>query len=189
MGCPKQLLLFGDRPAVACCLASLQQAGIGDVVLVTGPGGDAVREAARGFPVTFALNRDPGTGMAGSVRAALPLIRHGNESVLVYPCDHPLVLPGTLSSLFREAGNRPWQIIIPRYQGRNGHPVIFPRALLDEIFRKPTLRHIIREHPANVSVVDTDDAGVVLDMDTPEEYRIARDLFASRAGTAAGRMA
>jgi len=56
------------------------------------------------------------------------------------------------------------------YEGRKGHPTLFPRAILEEIAALPTLRDVVRKDPARVREIDVGDEGVILEMDTPEEY-------------------
>jgi molybdenum cofactor cytidylyltransferase len=155
-------------------------AGIGDIVIVTGQEGDAVRQVARQFPVTVVVNRKEGEDMAASVRSGLARVSGGSEGVFVFPCDHPLVQSATLDTMIREFSgdlHRFDRIIIPRYHGRNGHPTLFPRALIDEIKIVPTLREVIGNHPDRVFRLEVDDEGVVLEMNTPEEYRVVLAHF------------
>jgi molybdenum cofactor cytidylyltransferase len=171
MGQPKQLLPIGDRPAIAHCLRSITGAGIRDVIVVTGPAGDAVRQAIRGFPVNVAVNAATGSDMAGSVMAGLVRVRPATDGVFVFPCDHPLVTPETLRSMMVAFAAGPGRIIVPRYLERTGHPALFPRAFLEELRKVPTLRDIVWRRPDRVYRLDVDDEGVVLDMDTPEDYQ------------------
>jgi molybdenum cofactor cytidylyltransferase len=73
-------------------------------------------------------------------------------------------------------------IIIPSFRGRRGHPVLFPTAVIGEIFGAATLRDIVRRDPERVQVVEVEDEGVILDLDTGEDYRRAVELFLARAG-------
>ena len=59
----------------------------------------------------------------------------------------------------------------PTFQDRRGHPTLFPKALLAEIYQGFNLREIIGRHPDKVTLLPVEDEGVVLDMDTPEDYR------------------
>ena len=69
----------------------------------------------------------------------------------------------------------------PRYEGRNGHPLGIAASLLPEIFTLDLARGLkqLRErHAAQLVELDVDDAGAVLDVDTPEDFR-ALELSAS----------
>jgi CTP:molybdopterin cytidylyltransferase MocA len=171
MGRCKQLLPLPDRPAVVRCVETILAAGVDEVVVVIGPGGEAVAQAIAALPVTLVRNEDPESDMAGSVRVGLAALGGGTERIFVCLCDHPLVAPQTLAAMRRRGAERPEAIVIPCYRGRKGHPTLFPRALLAEIASLPTLREVIGRHREMVSLLETEDEGTVLDMDTWEDYQ------------------
>ncbi len=171
MGRPKQLLDLNGRPVVAACLETIIGAGIKDVVVVVGPGGSEIGRVAGAFPVTVVENEDPETDMAQSVRVGLGKVSREASGVLVCLCDHPLIMPETMAMLCAVHAGGGGGIIIPCYRGRKGHPTLFARALLEEMGTLLTLRDIIERHGDAVRLVDVEDEGTVLDMDTWEEYR------------------
>jgi molybdenum cofactor cytidylyltransferase len=65
-------------------------------------------------------------------------------------------------------------IVIPRYQGKRGHPVLFARALFGELLAAPLdqgAKVVVNAHRGETLEIDTDDIGVTIDIDTPDEYR------------------
>ena len=187
MGQQKLLLPLGDRPVIVRCIDTIRRAGIDNVVVVTGPEGGAVRNAIVNLPVTVVTNTDRESDMAGSVRAGLNAIGEAADSVFVCLGDHPLVSPATFAAMqgiYRAAAPG---IVVPRYLGRKGHPVLFPRPLLERIREVPTLRDILIAHHGTLRLLDLYDEGVVIDMDTPQDYREVRLRF-SAADAAARRM-
>jgi CTP:molybdopterin cytidylyltransferase MocA len=54
--------------------------------------------------------------------------------------------------------------------------VLFPRAALDGIAAGLTLRAVRDGWPGGVRQVDVADEGVVIDVDTPEEYQRAKGI-------------
>ena len=172
MGRPKQLLPVGDRPSVVRCVETLRHAGVAEVVVVVAAGatGDAVARAVTPLGATVTTNPDAGSDMAGSIRVALAAADPSASGVLVALCDHPLVAPETVSALCAEHAQHPDAILVPVYEGRKGHPTLFPWTILNEIATLPTLRDVVRKDPARVREIDVGDEGVVLEMDTPEEY-------------------
>jgi molybdenum cofactor cytidylyltransferase len=65
-------------------------------------------------------------------------------------------------------------IIIPSFQGRHGHPVIFHRRYKRELLNlKGDVggRSIIERHPGDIRVVPIKSIGVVKDIDTWQDYR------------------
>ncbi len=169
MGRSKPLLPLGDRTVIAHCIESIRQAGIGTVIVVTGPEGNDIRDAVRDLPVTLVINPLPGSEMVDSVRAGLAETGHA-EGIFVCLSDYPLVSPETYSAMLSAFREGPGRIVIPQYHGRKGHPVLFPREVLREVTTAATLRGIIANHPDDVHIVDVTDEGTLIDMDTPQDY-------------------
>ncbi|MGE5843348.1 MAG: nucleotidyltransferase family protein [Syntrophaceae bacterium] len=171
MGAPKPLLPIRGRPAVVRCLECLRDSQVPDIVVVVNPEGGAIAEAAGEFPVRVAVNELPGSDMAESVKAGLSLVDRDATGVLVCLCDHPLVSPETIAAMASAHSRMPGAIVIPAWRGRRGHPTLFPRLLLEGLETFATLRDIIGHHDSEISILDVNDEGVVLDMDTPEDYQ------------------
>ncbi len=170
MGRTKQLLPLGDKPAVRHCLDSLMEAGVREIVVVINACGNGLAGHLRGLPVAVAVNENADSDMAESVRTGIKRLRKSSSAVLICLSDHPLVAPETIETIAYEHQTSPNAIIIPEYHGRRGHPSLFPRRILDTIFSGITLRDIVRKDPNRVRLVPVQDEGVVLDMDTPEDY-------------------
>jgi len=170
MGQLKQLLPLHDKPIIRHCLDNLITSGIENIVAVLGYRGDEVLAAIHEMPVQIILNENQESEMAESVRIGLRAIAEKSSGVLVCLSDHPLVSVDTLKSLmqcFREA---PDKIIIPLYKGKRGHPTLFPRNVIEEIFEAGTLRDIIDKNGSRLKFLKVQDEGVILDMDTKEDY-------------------
>ncbi len=171
MGAPKPLLPVQGRPAITRCLESLHNSGVAEIVLVVNPEGGDIVTAAKDTPVRVAVNERPVSDMAASVMAGLALVDRDATGVMVCLCDHPLIRPETLESMISAHSRTPGAIIIPVYRGRKGHPTLFPRLDLEDLGTYATLRDVIGRHRAKISLLDVEDEGVILDMDTPEDYR------------------
>ncbi len=171
MGAKKQLLPIRGRPAVVRCLESIREAKVADIVLVVNPEAADILEAAKDFPVRIAVNELAGSDMAASVKAGLACIGSDAKGILICLCDHPLVGPATLDAMVSVHARMPGAIIIPVYLGRKGHPTLFPRFVLEDLGALATLRDVIGRHRERISFLTVDDEGVILDMDSPEDYR------------------
>ena len=177
MGSSKQLLPLGPQPVIRHCLDSVITAGLQDIVVVLGVAHDDIEAAIGGLPVRTTVNNDLQSDMAGSVRTGLKAIDRAATGVLVCLSDHPLVSAGAIASLVRTHSEHSDSIVIPVYNGRRGHPTLFPRTAIEDLFRGTTLRDVITDRAGQVSLLDVDDEGVVLDMDTPEDYERIKGLF------------
>jgi CTP:molybdopterin cytidylyltransferase MocA len=182
MGRLKQLLPLGAKPAVRHAVDALATAGISDIVVVCGKGREQYEAALAGSGAVLISNEQEGSEMADSVRAGLGKLeaRQDVTGLLVLPADHPLVRPETVSGLIELHHREPTAIVIPRFDGRRGHPTLFPLPIAREIHSRESLRDIVRHDAGRVRTVDVHDAGVALDMDTEEDYRNLCSLYAAR---------
>jgi molybdenum cofactor cytidylyltransferase len=175
MGRCKQLLPLGDSTVIGCCLKTLLAGGVAEVVVVVSGEGQQVADAARHFPVRVVVNPEPAGDMASSVRVGRDALEGDAEAVIVGLCDYPLVSTATIACLTTGHAASPGSIIIPCHRGQRGHPLLFPRPVLDELAGGLILRDLVRKEAGRVQHLDVDDPGVLIDMDTPEDYhRICR---------------
>jgi molybdenum cofactor cytidylyltransferase len=178
MGRSKQLLPLGHSPVIRHCLDGIVASGLRDIVVVLGADHNGTAAAIRGMPVKTAVNADPGSDMAASIRLGLRQIDRASTGVLICLADHPLVSSETIMGLVNAHRASPDSILIPLYQGRRGHPTLFPRKAIEDIFSVETLRNVIASRVGSVRTVEVDDEGVVLDLDTPEDYERIKQRFA-----------
>ncbi|HET6459452.1 MAG TPA: nucleotidyltransferase family protein [Syntrophales bacterium] len=171
MGTVKQLLPVHDRPAVVRCVENIRGSKIADVVVVVSPAGSEIIEALSGLPVAITVNALLGSDMAASVRTGLNAVDPFSTGIFICLCDYPLVTSATLSAMGILHNDVPDQIIIPMFQGRKGHPTLFPHFVLADLEGVATLRDILSLHKERILFFDVADEGTVLDMDTPEDYQ------------------
>ena len=99
---------------------------------------------------------------------------------LVLPADLPLVHPDTLLKVARALSQH--KVVVPTWQGERGHPVGFAAACRDHLLAlsgDSGARAVVQRYGAHVLPVD--DAGCVMDVDTPEALETARQRLAASA--------
>jgi len=180
MGSSKQLLPLGNKPVLRHCIDTLFASGMQDLVVVTGTGEAACSEALWGAEVRIVVNEAPDSQMADSVRTGLRAVDETCSGVLVCLADHPLVRRTTYLAIINAHQQSPEKIIISAFKGRRGHPCLFPLPIISDIFFLPTLRDVVREDNDRVLVVDVPDEGVVLDMDTRDDYQAVLEKYSLR---------
>ncbi|MCL4474851.1 MAG: nucleotidyltransferase family protein [Nitrospirae bacterium] len=171
MGQLKQLLPVHNKPAVRHCAETVISSGIGDVVVVLSPIGSDIVTAINDLPLNIVFNENQESEMAVSVRTGLRALDPSSSGVLICLCDHTLVLPETIRTLVNLHAEDPHEIIIPVYNNKKGHPTLFPKKVMTEVMQGLTLRDVIQKDPERVLQVDIADEGVILDMDTMEDYQ------------------
>jgi len=145
--------------------------GLNDIVVVLGPSGKETRKAIEDYDLAIVWNHGPESDMAGSLRVGLQALPMQTTSVMVLPVDHPLVSPQTIKTMLENHLEDPGRITIPVHQGRKGHPVIFPLPAVEELYSLPTLKDVVRRDSARIGLVEIDDEGVLLNLNTPADLR------------------
>jgi len=182
MGRPKAALPLRDRTEtfLARIIRTFIDAGLPEIVVVTGAAADVVRAAAGRVDrrVRFAHNPYWESGQLSSLLAGLSLPPSAAvEAALVTLVDVPFVEAGTVRSVIREWRTSRAPIVRPASGDRHGHPVMFDRAVFGELRTTDPMigaKAVVRAHADDIRNVEVDDAGAFLDMDTEEEYRDAR---------------
>jgi CTP:molybdopterin cytidylyltransferase MocA len=178
MGSAKAGLTLGaGETFLSRLLRSLTQAGLPDIVVVTGAAAADVRRAAGRVrpPVRFEHNDRWAQGQLTSLLAGLRE-RPGDrvEAALVTLVDIPFVSVATLTSVLQTWRRRRPPIARPANASQHGHPVIFDASLFEELrAADPAVgaKAVVRAHAAAIVNVPIDDPGAFLDVDTPDEYR------------------
>lgn len=185
MGTPKALLRLGGQTFLRRIVATLLEAGVDDVVVVTGVHhGDIAAEIEtwpEGWPVRAVRNDTPGADQLSSMATGLALVdRPGVEGVMVALVDHPMVSAATVARLHASFAGRRAPVVRPRHLGRHGHPVVFARETFQAL-RDPSpdgAKSVMRRFADRQAWIDVEDEGVVLDIDTPDDYERLRARFA-----------
>jgi CTP:molybdopterin cytidylyltransferase MocA len=134
----------------------------------------ALEKTLDGIPARVVLNERSGSEMAESARAGLRTAakKSSSSGFLIALADHPMVSMETIKSLCRCHAENPEKIIIPAYKGKRGHPTLFPRPVVEEIFSSGlTLRDLIKGKPDRMKLLEVPDEGVLMDLDTMEDYQ------------------
>ena len=151
-------------------------AGFADVVVVTGADEAAVRAALDGAACRIIAAEGWTEGMAASLRSGIAALAPGMQGVCVFLGDMPFV-PEALCADLAQAALDNGYAARPRHDGKPGHPVAFTRAAFAELQAltgDEGAAALFRAHPERVAYCDTEDAGVLLDIDTPDDLaRIA----------------
>ncbi len=145
---------------------------------------DAVR--ASGLPWHLEDAGHPGMGdsIAAAVRATADA-----PGWLVLPADLPLVRPSSLRAVADRLMADSQSAIVPRFEGRAGHPVAFAAGCRDALLALEGNRGaapVLQAQAAmnKVANLALDDEGIVTDIDTVDDLRQAEALWHRRAASA-----
>jgi molybdenum cofactor cytidylyltransferase len=182
MGEPKTLLTINGKTFLQHIVDILHSARILDVVIVVGYDAEKIKSTFTWFSGTVVTNELWQDGQLSSLIKGIDALKHQDVlGAMVCPVDHPFLSQKLIVDLLQAYWKTKKKIIIPVYHGQRGHPVIFSKALFDEIRNAPHdvgARSVVQNHPDEICEVKTEEQGVVLNIDTPEDYRSAIERFA-----------
>jgi molybdenum cofactor cytidylyltransferase len=107
-----------------------------------------------------------GTSLAAGVRAAADA-----EGWVVALADMPFIRPETIRTVVQTVAAGA-AIAAPAYRGQRGHPVGFGRHYFNELSSlrgDQGARELLNRHAASVALCETEDPGVLRDIDKPSD--------------------
>ncbi len=178
MGSPKALLPYQGRPFLEHLLEVTSHRNIGVRRVVLGAHAEPIAKAINLKADEIVINEDWEKGQLSSIQAALRSLPPGTEGMLLCLIDHPLISNSLVQDLIEQFYQSKKSIVLPVYEGRRGHPVIFAAALYDELLRAPLetgARAVVWAHKGEVEEVQTNEEGCVLNLNDPETLNKAID--------------
>lgn len=174
MGEFKPLLPLGETTALEHGIALFRKAGVRDVRVVTGHEGERLDPLLESLGIPRVHNSRYHEGMFTSIQAALRVLPEGKTAFFLLPVDIPLVRPQTVKTLLRSWHTRSEGIIQPVFNGIYGHPPLISARYRQTILNSSGeggLKKLLRAFPEDTLEIEMPDERILLDMDTPEDYR------------------
>ena len=171
MGSPKALLPYQGRPFLEHLLEITVRPEIGARKVVLGADADSIAKVIPLKANEIVINPDWEKGQLSSIQAAVRKIPAGTDGMLLFLIDHPLISSALVGELIAQFYKSKKPIVLPVYEGRRGHPVIFSASLYDELLRAPLdtgARAVVWAHKDDVEEVRTNEEGCVLNLNDPE---------------------
>jgi CTP:molybdopterin cytidylyltransferase MocA len=170
----KPFLRFGKFTAIEIVINTHINAGIDDIIVVTGYRGNEIMDNLKNTKVKCVQNENYSEGMFTSVVCGLKQVDNEIKAFFIQPVDIPLVKKHTLNALENEYFKCNKGIIYPNFCGQKGHP-----PLIDSKYKKLILEsdgsgglikilENFKEDSINMTVFDE---AVLKDMDTKEDYK------------------
>ncbi len=143
------------------------------VMVVLRPGDDALQAALQQKGAHTVIAEDAALGMGHSLVAGISAVDHW-DGALIALGDMPCTRPESYRRVAQALSEH--KIVRPFYRGEPGQPVGFSCCYFPEM---KTLsgdvgaKHILKREQANIYQLDVDDAGIRVDIDTPEQLQRA----------------
>jgi molybdenum cofactor cytidylyltransferase len=176
MGSPKALLPYQGRPFLEHLREVTVHPQIGVRRVVLGAHAESIAKSIDLSADEIVINDEWEKGQLSSIQEAIRSLPAGTDGLLLCLIDHPLISGDLVNELIEQFYAARAKIVLPLYEGRRGHPVIFPASLYDELLQAPMeqgARAVVWAHAAEVLEVPTNEEGCVLNLNDPETLQRA----------------
>jgi molybdenum cofactor cytidylyltransferase len=176
-GKQKLLLPFGGEPLVRRSVRQVLAAGFDEVLVVVGSEHEATLAALEGLPIRHAVNTQFATGMGSSFRTAVEHLT--SDAAMFALADQPFVTTNEYRTVLDTYRRHRSPIVSVRYGEVMAPPHLFEREFFPELSElQHGARSVLLRHTDRTTVVRFP-AELLVDVDTPEDYELAKSRLAS----------
>ena len=178
MGTQKLLLPFGDEPLVRRAVRQICDAGFDDVLVVLGSESEAMLAALDGLAVRHAINMQFASGMGSSFRTAVEHL--GDSAAAMFAlADQPFVTTHEYRTVLDAYREHMPAIVCVRYGAVMAPPHLFQREFFPELAQlQHGARSVLQRHAERTLVLQFP-PDLLVDIDTPEDYELAKSRVSS----------
>jgi molybdenum cofactor cytidylyltransferase len=176
MGTQKLLLPFGKSTIIETVIQNALQSEIKDLVVVLGADHERIRAVIDPLPVEVCYNENHQSGMLSSVLCGFKSLPEDTGAALVFLGDQPGIPPDITNAVIGAYNESLHGIVIPVYNHRRGHPLLVDFKYKNDISKldlEKGLRALMHLFPEDVLEVEVDEPGILMDIDTREDYNKA----------------
>ena len=174
MGTNKLLLPFAGGTVLGHILDVLSRSDLEGIYAVLGYQAQLVTRQIADYPVTIVHNNDYQADMLSSIRCGLAALPLNCDKILLVLGDQPNITTVLINQIILASNTTDKKILVPLYQGRHGHPLLFSTFFRPEImttFDDVGLRGLLARHSHDVFELNVSSPAVLSDMDYPDDYR------------------
>jgi molybdenum cofactor cytidylyltransferase len=177
MGRHKLLLPFGDQTLLRRVVSRVCGSGFDDVLVVLGFEHEQTVRTLDGLPVRTIVNLDHVSGMGSSFRTAVENLPDSDAAMFTL-ADQPFVTSEEYRAVLDAYRQHASPIVSVRYGDVMAPPHLFSREFFPELAQlEHGARPVLLRHRERTMVLDFP-ADLLVDVDTPEDYELARRRLA-----------
>jgi molybdenum cofactor cytidylyltransferase len=173
MGRPKLLLPWKEGMVIEHVVDTYLSSDISELIVVSGAEAERIESVLAGRRVVMTTNWQYEQGMGTSIRRGIEAASTRADAYLIALADQPLITVEIINRLIRRYGGSKPLIAAASHQGRRGHPIIFSKALRNELCEvrgDEGGRSVINKYSGKTDYVEVGSSAIFADMDTVEEY-------------------
>ncbi|MFT8347942.1 nucleotidyltransferase family protein [Clostridium saccharoperbutylacetonicum] len=167
----KMELEINKKSILQRCIEALYE-DCNNIIVVSGYKHEKIEKLVKNYlKVKVVYNEEFHKGMFSSIKKGIQSVTA--ERFLLTPGDYPLINKKIVKRLLDEKN----EVVIPSFNKRGGHPVLINGSLIKEILAEPEDSNLkIYLNKKQCSYINTDDEGILLDVDTIEDYEYVKNI-------------
>lgn len=181
MGEPKQLLPFRGTTIIETVINNMLDSKFNEVIVVIGHCADRIQPLLEELPVRTVFNSKYHEGMLTSIQAGVRSIRDATTcqqfAFSIMLVDQPLITSKIIDTVIDAYTQTNKGIVLPSYNNRRGHPVIFQDKYADDILALDAdsdgVRSLYQIHSEDIQHVNVKTDAILRDIDNREDYEKA----------------
>jgi CTP:molybdopterin cytidylyltransferase MocA len=172
----KPLLQIAGKTVLEHAVELFERTGIQEIITVVGHRSDELIPVVERTRSRWVLNHGFQDGMFSSIQRGVHALRKSCDAFFLLPVDILFVRPSTIHMLL-DAFQRDTSVLVcyPQFNAQRGHPPLIDTCLADEILAfsgKGGMREFLRKYEKQAGMVPVDDASILMDVDTPEDFSV-----------------
>ncbi len=177
MGEPKQLLPFGNSTIIETVVDNLLGAKLNEVIVVIGHEADKIQARLQHKPLRMVFNSDYQSGMLTSAQCGVQAISDSADAFALSLVDQPFITSDLINLVIDTYTQTDRGIVLPSYNYRRGHPVIFNRRYAADILalsqESGGVKSLFGRYADDIHYVTVDTDRVLRDIDDRHDYEEA----------------
>ena len=179
----KPLLPMGDGTVIEATIQNLRLGGVSDITVIIGHNAPELIPELNRLKVRCVLNTDYRKGLFSSIVAGVNSLSPQTEVFFLLPGDMPLVRCYTVRILRKAFRRKSANVIYPVFRQQRGHPPLISTKCCPAIkswMQPEGLRSLLARYETQAYEVETADEGILMDIDSPEDYAMIAERFRRR---------
>jgi len=176
MGGPKLLLPYGRTTIIETVIEKATSSKVDGTLVVLGSHWRTLKELIKKYPVVTCVNSRFTQGMLSSIQRGISALPRDCRAAVIVLGDQPDIRPGVINLLIEVYRRDGKGINVPIYGRKRGHPVLVDlkyKSAIAALDPEIGLRELLQKHPEDILEVRVPSSPVLLDIDTPGDYRKA----------------
>jgi molybdenum cofactor cytidylyltransferase len=173
MGCLKSLLPWEGMTLLQHQLFHLELSKADQLIAVLGYQSRKLLPYFENTSVQFVFNEHFELGKTESIKKGLLSIKESTDCIMIIAVDQP-VNQLLIDSMINHFVQTKSKIIIPVYNGKRGHPILFSTELVEDLLqiKEETngLKAVIHKWKNEINELNVEDRSVLFNFNSPKDY-------------------